>query len=147
MSPASFFPPKIFVRQSGAFMQKSKKTFALLSLAHSSNDICWVMIPLLLPLIREQLHLTYMQSGLLLSCFFSLFHTKWPFRRCIQSRENSLLRFPFHSGYISTLISCSLLLSDNSSSGCNSCWNKCFPSGGDSFDKPWLGKGYPLWAI
>lgn len=49
-------------------MEKSKKTFALLSLAHSSNDICWVMIILLLPLIREELHLNYTQSGLLLTC-------------------------------------------------------------------------------
>lgn len=31
------------------------------------------MIPLLLPLIREQLHLTYMQSGLLLTCFSLVF--------------------------------------------------------------------------
>ena len=49
--------------------KKSKKnTLLLLSLAHSSNDICWMMIPLLLPLIKEQLHLTYTQSGLLLAC-------------------------------------------------------------------------------
>ncbi len=50
-------------------MQKSKKTFVLLSLAHGSNDICWMMVPLLLPLIRRELHLTYTESGLLLSCF------------------------------------------------------------------------------
>ena len=57
-------------------MQKSKKTFVLLSLAHGSNDICWMMVPLLLPLIRRELHLTYTESGLLLSCFsvaFSVF--------------------------------------------------------------------------
>jgi len=58
-------------------MQKSKKdTLLLLSLAHGSNDICWMMVPLLLPLIRRELHLTYTQSGLLLSCFsvaFSVF--------------------------------------------------------------------------
>ena len=57
-------------------MQKSKKTFVLLSLAHGSNDTCWMMVPLLLPLIRRELHLTYTESGLLLSCFsvaFSVF--------------------------------------------------------------------------
>ena len=58
-------------------MGKSKKiTLFLLCLAHGSNDICWMMIPLLLPLIREELHLTYTQSGLLLTCFsvaFSIF--------------------------------------------------------------------------
>lgn len=46
-----------------------KNTLLLLSVAHSCNDICWAMIPLLLPLIREELQFTYTQAGLILTCF------------------------------------------------------------------------------
>lgn len=53
------------VQQAETSKKSKKNTLLLLSLAHSSNDMCWMMIPLLLPLIREQLHLTYTQSGLL----------------------------------------------------------------------------------
>lgn len=54
-------------------MQKFKRrSFLLLSLAHSSNEIYWVLIPLLLPLVREELNFTYTQAGLLLTCFFAV---------------------------------------------------------------------------
>ena len=48
------------------------RTFILLSLAHTVSGLCWI-IPLLLPLIREELHLTYTQGGLLLTCYFIVF--------------------------------------------------------------------------
>ncbi len=50
-------------------------SFTLLSLAHTVSGLCWIA-PLLLPLIREELHLTYTQAGLLLTCYavvFSIF--------------------------------------------------------------------------
>ena len=51
---------------------KSKRNkLTLLSLAHSINDISYAMIPLLLPLIREELHFTYSQAGLFFTCFFA----------------------------------------------------------------------------
>jgi len=53
--------------------QKSKKnTLILLSLGHSVNDICWFLVPLLLPLIREELQFSYTDAGLILT-FFSIF--------------------------------------------------------------------------
>lgn len=59
-------------------MQKrisKERIFILLSLAHATNRACGIA-PLLLPLIREELHLTYMRGGLLLACHsiaFSVF--------------------------------------------------------------------------
>jgi len=37
-------------------------------MAHTIHGLCWIA-PLLLPLIREELHLTYTQGGLLLACY------------------------------------------------------------------------------
>lgn len=48
---------------------KGKKFFALIFIGHGINDIAWLMIPLLLPLIKEEFALTYMESGLVLACF------------------------------------------------------------------------------
>ena len=42
--------------------------FILLSVAHAIHGLCWIA-PLLLPLIREELHLTYTQGGLLLASY------------------------------------------------------------------------------
>ncbi len=59
-------------------MQKQtsrQRTFILLSLAHTASGLCWI-VPLFLPLIREELHLTYTQGGFLLTCYsiaFSVF--------------------------------------------------------------------------
>lgn len=53
-------------------MQKSKrKLFVLFSLGHSFNEMGWMIIPFLLPIIREEFHLTYTQAGISLA-FFSL---------------------------------------------------------------------------
>lgn len=57
----------------GSISEKSK--FSLLSVAHTVSGLCWIA-PLLLPLIREELQLTYTQGGLLLTCYsisFSIF--------------------------------------------------------------------------
>jgi len=53
-------------------MRKSKRNkLILLSLAHSANDMSYMMVPLLLPLIREEFHFTYSQAGLFFTCFFA----------------------------------------------------------------------------
>lgn len=49
--------------------QAGKSTFILISLSHAVNDVCWLMIPLLLPLIRQELHFSYTYAGLILTCF------------------------------------------------------------------------------
>lgn len=46
-----------------------KSTFILICLGKSVNAICWLLIPLLLPLIREELHFSYTHAGLILTCF------------------------------------------------------------------------------
>ena len=48
---------------------KGKKFFALILSGHGINDIAWLMIPLFLPLIKEEFALTYVESGLVLACF------------------------------------------------------------------------------
>ncbi|MEA1965360.1 MAG: MFS transporter [Candidatus Aerophobetes bacterium] len=55
-------------------MHKSKRNrLIFLSLAHSVNDISYMTVPLLLPLIREEFHFTYTQAGLFFTCFFAAY--------------------------------------------------------------------------
>jgi FSR family fosmidomycin resistance protein-like MFS transporter len=41
----------------------------LISTGHSYNDIFWLFLPLVLPILRTEFHLSYTQSGLLLSFY------------------------------------------------------------------------------
>lgn len=50
-------------------LKPRKKTLLLISLGHAVNDICWLMVPLLLPLIREELGFSYTYAGLIVTCF------------------------------------------------------------------------------
>jgi len=46
-----------------------KNSLFLVSIGHSYNDIFWLFLPLVLPLLREEFHLSYTQSGLLLTFY------------------------------------------------------------------------------
>ena len=51
-------------------MKKAKKnSLFLVSIGHSYNDIFWLFLPLVLPILREEFHLSYTQSGLLLTFY------------------------------------------------------------------------------
>ncbi len=53
-------------------MKKTKKnSLFLVCIGHSYNDIFWLFLPLVLPILREEFHLSYTQSGLLLT-FYTL---------------------------------------------------------------------------
>jgi FSR family fosmidomycin resistance protein-like MFS transporter len=46
-----------------------RNSLFLVSIGHSYNDIFWLFLPLVLPLLREEFHLSYTQSGLLLTFY------------------------------------------------------------------------------
>jgi len=41
----------------------------LISIGHGYNDIFWLFLPLILPLLKKEFELTYTQSGLLLTFY------------------------------------------------------------------------------
>ena len=51
-------------------MKKSPaNTLFLVSIGHSYNDVFWLFLPLALPILRNEFHLNYTQSGFLLSFY------------------------------------------------------------------------------
>lgn len=53
--------------------KKEMKTRLIINgLGHAFNDSCMFIIPLLLPLLREEFHINYVQSGLILTTYFAI---------------------------------------------------------------------------
>lgn len=52
-----------------------KSSLFLVSIGHSYNDIFWLFLPLILPILRQEFQLSYTQSGLLLTFYIFVIST------------------------------------------------------------------------
>jgi len=97
------------MKLTGTMHKYKRNKLILLSLAHSVNDISYAVVPLLLPLIREEFSFTYMQAGLFFTCFFAAHSVFSMFSGYISDKTHKTERI-LSFGFFFTAIAFSLLL-------------------------------------